>query len=74
MKIPNDIDIPVSEWERLIDEWILGDKQREILKLNLIHQNTYFEIGEKVGMSERQIARIIPPLENRLFEKARKYL
>ena len=69
MKIPNNIDIPRSEWEKLIDEWIFNEQHRKMLKLNLLDGWTYENLAEEFGMSTRQIARIIPKLQNQLFKR-----
>ena len=69
MKIPNNIDVPRSEWERLIDEWIFNEQHREMLKLNLLDGWTYERLAEKFEMSTRQVARVIPRLQNQLFKK-----
>lgn len=69
MKIPNNIDVPRSEWERLIDEWIFNEQHRKMLKLNLLDGWTYERLAEEFEMSARQIARIIPRLQNQLFKK-----
>lgn len=67
MKIPNDTNIPLSEWSTLIDEWIFNKQHREMLKLNLLDGNTYEQIAEQFDMSPRQIARLIPKLQEQLF-------
>lgn len=69
MRIPNNIDIPRSEWERLIDEWIFNEQHRKMLKLNLLDGWTYERLAEEFEMSARQVARIIPRLQNQLFKK-----
>lgn len=69
MRIPNNIDIPRSEWERLIDEWIFNEQHRQMLKLNLLDGWTYERLAEKFEMSTRQVARVIPRLQNQLFKK-----
>ena len=69
MKIPNNIDIPRSEWEKLIDEWIFNEQHRKMLKLNLHDGWTYENLAEEFEMSTRQIARIIPKLQNQLFKR-----
>ena len=69
MKIPNNIDVPRSEWEKLIDEWVFNEQHREMLKLNLLDGWTYERLSEKFEMSIRQIARIIPKLQNQLFKR-----
>lgn len=69
MKAPNSLDIPRSEWERLIDEWIFNEKHRAMLKESLLDGITYERIAEKHEMSPRQVARIIPRLQNQLFKR-----
>lgn len=69
MKITNDFNVPRSEWERLIDEWIFNEQHRKMLKLNLLDGWTYERLSEKFEMSTRQVARIIPKLQNQLFKR-----
>jgi AraC-like DNA-binding protein len=69
LKIPNNIDVPRSEWEKLIDEWVFNEQHREMLKLNLLDGWTYERLSEKFEMSTRQVARIIPKLQNQLFKR-----
>lgn len=66
--MPNNIDIPRSEWEKLIDEWIFNERHRKMLKLSLLDGWTYEKIAEEFDMSPRQIARIIPKLQDQLFK------
>lgn len=66
--MPNNVDIPRSEWEKLIDEWIFNEQHRQMLKFNLLDGWTYEHIAEEFEMSSRQIARIIPRLQNQLFK------
>lgn len=61
-------DLSRSEWENLIDEWIFSERDRAILKRNLLDAKTYEEIAEEFGMSARHIARIIPKLQDKLFK------
>lgn len=68
MKIPEYLEIPRSKWESLIDEWIFNEQHRQILKLNLLDGWTYERLAEKFEMSPRQVARIIPRLQNQLFK------
>ena len=69
MKIPNNVDLPRSAWETLIDEWIFDEKHRDMLKRNLLDGKTYERIAEEFDMSPRHIARIIPRLQNQLFKR-----
>jgi len=68
LKIPEYLEIPRSKWESLIDEWIFNEQHRQILKLNLLDGWTYERLAEKFEMSPRQVARIIPRLQNQLFK------
>jgi DNA-directed RNA polymerase specialized sigma24 family protein len=52
----------------LIDEWILNEEHRAMLKRSLLDGKTYERLAEEFGMSSRQIARIIPRLQNQLFK------
>jgi DNA-directed RNA polymerase specialized sigma24 family protein len=65
--MPNNVDIPRSEWEKLIDEWIFSEEHRAMLKRNLLDGWTYEHIADEFGMSSRQIGRIIPKLQEQLF-------
>lgn len=60
-------DLPRSEIERLIDEWIYKDKYRKILKDRLLDGMTYEALGEKYGMSDRQMKRIVYKAEDIFF-------
>lgn len=48
-----------SEWERLIDDWIFNQRDREILKSRLLDGVTIEKLAEKFDMSVSQIKRII---------------
>ena len=67
MKMPQN-NLCRSEWEKLIEEWIFSEREREMLKRNLLDGRTYEQIAEQFDMSTRQIARIIPRLQNQLFK------
>lgn len=69
MKMPNNFDIPRSEWEKLIDEWILNEEHRKMLKRNLLDGIHYEKIAEEFDCSRDKVARLIPRLQNRLFKK-----
>jgi AraC-like DNA-binding protein len=68
LRIPQNIDIPRSEWEQLIDDWIFNEVHRKMLKRNLLDGCTYEQLAEQFGMSSRHIARIIPRLQTQLFK------
>lgn len=69
MKMPKNFDIPRSEWEKLIDEWILNEEHRKMLKRNLLDGIHYEKIAEEFDCSRDKVARLIPRLQNRLFKK-----
>jgi AraC-like DNA-binding protein len=68
LKIPNDTNLDRYQWEDLIERWIFNEQHRQMLKRNLLDGWTYEHIAEEVGMSPRQIARIIPKLQEQLFK------
>lgn len=69
MKIPNNVDIPRSEWERLIDEWIFDEQHRKMLKRNLLDGIHYEKLAEEFDCSRDKIALLIPKLQSKLFKK-----
>ena len=69
MKIPNNIDIPRSEWEHLIDEWIFNERDRAILKRRLLDGICYEPLAEEFNLSVQQTKHIVYQLQNRLFKK-----
>lgn len=68
MKKMENYDLSRSEWENLIDEWIFNELHRKMLKRNLLDGRTYEQMAEQFDMSTRQIARLIPKLQERLFK------
>ena len=69
MKVPNNIDIPRSEWERYIDEYIFNEEHRKMLKRNLLDGIHYEALAEEFDCSRDKVARLIPRLQNQLFKK-----
>lgn len=62
-----DFKLPRSELEHLIDEWILNEKYRPILKRRLLDGVTYDKLSEEFDMSVRQVKNIVYKAEDRLF-------
>lgn len=62
-----DFNLPRSELERLIDEWIFNEKYRSILKRRLFDGVTYDRLSEEFDMSVRQIKTIVYKAEDQLF-------
>jgi len=56
-----------TELTEAIDEWILNERHRAILKSRLIDGLTYDELSEKYYMSPRQIKRIVYKSQEVLF-------
>jgi len=59
LKLNDFEDIPRSTREHLIDEWVLSERNRKILKRKLIDKITYENLAEEVDMSVRQIQYIV---------------
>lgn len=60
-------DLPRSELESLINEWILKERDREILKRRLLDGLTYEALAEEFELSVRQTKRIVYKAEDKLF-------
>ncbi len=56
-----------TELTEAIDEWILNEKHRSILKRRLIDGICYEPLAEEFDMSVRQIKRIIYMEQEKLF-------
>ncbi len=62
------IDCSRSDIEYVIDEWILNEKYREIMKRRLIDGITYERLAEEFDMSVSQIKRIVYKCEDKIFK------
>ena len=60
-------DVSRSELENAIDEWILNEKHRDILRRRLIDGLTYDRLSEEFDMSVRQIKTIVYKGEEKVF-------
>lgn len=69
MKIPKNIDLSRSEWERHIDEWIFDEEHRAMLKRNLLDGIHYEALAEEFGCSRDKVALLIPKLQAKVFKK-----
>lgn len=65
---PESYNIPRSEWERLIDEWIFSERDRAILKRRLLDGICFEPLAEEFDMSPRQMKNIVYKAQNRLFD------
>jgi DNA-directed RNA polymerase specialized sigma24 family protein len=62
-------DISRSEIEQAIDEWILNERDRGILKRRLVDGLTYEALSYEFNLSVRHTKTIIYKAEERLFTK-----
>jgi AraC-like DNA-binding protein len=69
LKIPNDTNLDRYQWEDLIERWVFNDQHRQMLKRNLLDGWTYERIAEEFELSSRQVASLIPKLQNQLFKR-----
>ena len=56
-----------SELSSAIDEWILNEKHRNILKRRLLDGICFEPLAEEFDMSVRQIKRIVYSAQEKLF-------
>lgn len=63
----HNFDLPRSELESLIDQWIMKKRDRDILKSRLLDGLTYEAIAEQYELSDRHVKRIVYKAEDRLF-------
>lgn len=62
------IDLPNSQIEQLIDEWIHSERDRSILKRRLIDGICYEPLAEEFDLSAKQIRNIVYKAEAVLFK------
>lgn len=60
---------PISEWVRMIDEWIFNEKDRAILKWSLLDGHTIAQIAQRLDMSDKQIQRRLKKAKEQLFSR-----
>ena len=61
-----------SELEKAIDEWILNERDRKILKRRLLDGIIYESLSYEFDLSVRHIKTIVYKGEERLFSKIYK--
>ena len=59
-----------SDWEHLIDEWILSERYRGILKRKILDDWSHERIAEREGLSVNGVKKIIARCVNVLLEHA----
>lgn len=68
MKITELVDLPRSEWEKLIDEWIFNERDRKILKRRLLDGICFEPLAEEFELSVQQTKALIYKLQKKLFK------
>ena len=61
-------DVSRSEIEHLIDEWILNERDRSILRRRLLDGVIYDRLAEEFELSVRQIKNIVYKSERILYK------
>lgn len=69
MNIP---DLPRSEISALIDEWILNERNRAILKRRLCDGICFEDLAEEFGLSVTQVKSIVYKSREIVFGHAKK--
>lgn len=67
MKITDKVDLPRSQWEFLIDEWIFSERDRNILKRRLLDGICFEELAEEFDLSVESVKKTVYKLQNKLF-------
>lgn len=68
MKITDLVDLPRSEWENLIDEWIFNERDRQILKRRLLDGICFEPLAEEFDLSVQRTKDLIYKLQLKLFK------
>lgn len=68
MKITELVDLPRSEWENLIDEWVFSERDRQILKRRLLDGICYEPLAEEFDLTDKQVKNIVYRLQCKLFK------
>ena len=61
-----------SDWEHLIEEWILSERYRGILKRKILDDWSHERIAEREGLSVNGVKKIIARCVNVLREHAKE--
>lgn len=65
----HNLDISRSEIEQAINEWILNERDREMLKRRLVDGITYEALAYEFDLSVRHTKTIVYKAQERLFTK-----
>lgn len=62
-----EFDIPRSQVEMLIDEWIFSERDRRILKRRLLDGICFEPLAEEFDLSVRQVKKIVYKSQEKIF-------
>ena len=71
MRKTENYDISRSEWENLIDQWIIGrnsERNRKMLKRRLLDGKTYERLAEEFDMSVQNVCSTIYKCQDKVFK------
>lgn len=63
-------DLSRPEWEKLIDDWIFSERDREIWKRWLFDDVSFDQLSLEFGLTSRQVKTIVYRTKERLQEKS----
>lgn len=64
----HDFNLPRSELEHLIDEWIFHERDRKIIKRRWLDGVRFEPLAEEFDLSVRQVKNIVYKCETKLFK------
>lgn len=62
-------DLKRADWEKLIDDWIFNERDREILKRRLLDGVTFEKLAEEFDLTDRRVKSIVYKSQKHLFSK-----
>lgn len=68
MKDIEKFNLPRSEWEKLIDQWIFKERDRAIVKRRLLDGICFEPLAEEFDMSDRQVKTIVYKATQKLLK------
>ena len=60
-------DLSNSELSKIIDEWIRGERDRQILKRRMIDKICFEPLAEEFGLSVQRVKDIVYKSQDRLY-------
>ena len=66
------IELSRTQIEHLIDEWILSERDRKILKRRMIDNILYDDLAEEFDLSVRQIKKIVYRGKDKIYRHIEK--